>query len=439
MTRPIGYACLLAALMLLDLAQAQDSSVADTAAAAAFQRVSGLPHAVVLRRIPADGEWDLVVALASGQPCEPAPRPCWWNTKDRLGILLQNRNHPDKVQTLAIEPGPNDDCSTRVERFTPRELVLSCVGEKWSSYDNRKFVYDVQSRKLPSRFSYPAFSTARVLQGRGGPQFVMADNHRLLLVEIDPATGEPEVAPMAEAQPILARIPMLESIIGDQTLHVPEPPLDPVAGFGPGGRFHLVANKNKYGSEYPVIVDRQGTGEKVYALAQTDTKTWQKFRPDDTKGYLHPDQAEMNEQIGPHQLEGGRLWFGKSFYNSEGATGVGGFGYFDTATASYHLIAPPEMYAWSVSAILVETDAVWMALFRRGEFGNYPGGLLRWDRKAAHVEHWDMPWIAVSIARVGETTYLGTTDGIAALRGDRITGYFVDRSADGRYLIVERN
>jgi hypothetical protein len=40
---------------------------------------------------------------------------------------------------------------------------------------------------------------------------------------------------------------------------------------------------------------------------------------------------------------------------------------------------------------------------------------------------------------VGETTYLGTTDGIAALRGDRITGYFVDRSADGRYLIVARN
>ncbi|MEI9977013.1 MAG: hypothetical protein WDO73_36160 [Ignavibacteriota bacterium] len=56
--------------------------------------VSGLPHAVVLRRIPAVDRWDLVVALSSAAPCQPAPRPCWWNTGDRLGILLQDRGDP---------------------------------------------------------------------------------------------------------------------------------------------------------------------------------------------------------------------------------------------------------------------------------------------------------------------------------------------------------
>jgi hypothetical protein len=442
MTRPVDCAWVLAGMMLLGLAQAQDESLADRAAVAAFQRVSGLPRAVVMRRIPAEDQWDLVVALASGQLCEPAPHPCSWTTKDRLGVWLQDRDNPGKVQPLAIEPGPNDDCSARIEHITAQELVLSCIGEKWATYDNQNFVYNVRAGKLVSHFSYPPFYAARVLHGRNGPQFVMADNHRLLLVDIDSATGEPRVVPAAEARPVLAQIPMMENTFGDprelQTLHVPAPQPEPVAGFGPGRRFHIARLKNKYGSEYTAVVEGEGATQKVYALAQTDMETWRRARPDDAKTYLHLDLAEMNEEIGPHQLAGGRLWFGKTFYNSEGATGLGGFGYFDTATARYRLIAPPEIYAWSVSAILVEPDSVWLALYRRGEYGNYPGGLLRWDRQAARVQHWDMPSVAVNIARAGETIWLGTVDGMVALRGDRVASYFVDRSPAGRYQMVLR-
>jgi hypothetical protein len=425
-------------LILLGLAQGQDESAADRAAAAAFQRVSGMPHAVAMRRIRAEDEWDLVVALASGYPCEPAPHPCPWTTKDRLGVLLQDRNHPDNVQTLAVEPGPHDDCSARIEHVTAEELVLSCTAEKGGNYDNQNFVYDIRARKLVSHFSYPPFFAARVVHGRNGPQFAMADNQRLLLVDIDAATGEPRVVPEAEARPVLAQIPMMENSFGDprepQVLHVPAPEPEPDAGFGPGGRFQLAKVKNKYGSEYPVVRE----GQKVYALPQTDLETWRRARPDDAKTPLQLDPAEMNEQIGPHQLEDGRLWFGKTFYNSEGLTGVGGFGYFDTATAQYRLIAPPEMYAWSVSAILVEPESVWLALTRRGEYGNYPGGLLRWDRKAARAQHWDVASVAVNIVRAGEAIWLGTADGIVALRGDEVTSYFVDRAASGGYRIVRR-
>jgi hypothetical protein len=337
-----------------------------------------------------------------------------------------------------VEPGPNDDCSARIERLTAQELVLSCIGEKWATYDNQNFVYDLHAGKLVSHFSYPPFFASRVLHGRNGPRFVMADNQRLLLVDIDAFTGEPHVVPAAEARPVLAQIHLMENTFGDpqhlQTLHVPEPQPDPVAGFGPGGRFHLAKRKNKYGSEYTVVVE----GQKVYPLPQTDLETWRLARPDDAKTPIQPDPAEMNEEIGPHQLEGARLWFGRTFYNSEGLTGVGGFGYFDTATAQYHLIAPPEIYAWSVSAILVEPESVWLALFRRGEYGNYPGGLLRWDRKAARVQHWDVASVVVNIARGGDAIWLGTVDGIVALRGDRVDSYFVDRSAAGRYLIVRQ-
>jgi hypothetical protein len=175
-------------LLLMTLAGAQE-----------LPPVSELPHAVVLRRIPAEGSWDLVVALSSAQPCEQAPRPCWWNTKDRLGILLEDRRDPNQFLPLAIEPGPNDDCSTRVERFTVQELVLSCTGEKSATYDNQKFVYDVPARKLVGHFSYPPFAAESVL---AGPEFVMKAGERRLAVEIDSDTGEPRVT--ASAAPGLA-------------------------------------------------------------------------------------------------------------------------------------------------------------------------------------------------------------------------------------------
>jgi hypothetical protein len=394
---------LLAGLMLLGIAHAQDSLPA-------FQRVSGLPHAVVLRRIPVDGQWDLAIAVASSTTCDPAPRPCWWSTKDRLGVLLVDRDDPTKLQPLAIEPGPNDDCATRVERFTLQELVLSCIGEKWATYDNQKFVYDIASRKLVSHVSYAPFLSKGVLHGRNGPQFVMTDSHQRLLVTIDPASGEPRVIPTAE---------------------VPEPADDREVQFG---RFRLSRLRDKYQSESIAVTE----GATVYPLPQTDPREWQRARPEEGKNYSHLDLAEIREEIGPHQVENGRLWFGKSFYNSEGGTGVGGFGYFDPATASYHLIAIPEIYAWSVSAILVEQDAIWLALFRRGEYGNDPGGLLRWDRNTQQVRRWDMPSIATSLARNGDGIYMGTVDGIAALRAERVVSYFVDRSAEGQYRMVER-
>ena len=153
---------------------------------------------------------------------------------------------------------------------------------------------------------------------------------------------------------------------------------------------------------------------------------------------IPPDQADINEEIGPHQLEGGRLWFGKTFYNGEGSTGVGGFGYFDAATRSYRLYSPPEIHRWSVSSILVEPDFIWLALYHRGEYGNNSGGLLRWDRKTEQVRLFSVNTVINKIVRHDNALYMGAADGIVVLRDDQIQSYFVDLDTDGRYQIVAR-
>lgn len=375
---------LVGALLLAHVAHAQDSLPA-------FQPVSGLTHNVVLSRLPLDARWDLLAALASTGTCEPAPRNCWWNTKDWLGILLADRATSELIP-ITIEPGPNDDCSVRIERFTAEELVLSCRGEKWSTYDNQKFVYDARSRRLLSHSSYPPFSADQILPG---PQLRMIDRSGKSVCVALPGP-EPKLAPcVAPAQKT------------DERFHV-----------------------DKSG----IAVD----GGPLVPLPQTDIQTWKRARPDDAKSYNNPEQAQIHEEIGPYQVDGGLLWFAKTFYNGEGDTGLGGFGYFDPAVLSYRLISPPDIADWSVTSMLVEPDAVWLALSHRGEYGDTPGGLLRWDRTSTAIRKFDIRALATAMVRAGDSLYLGTTDGVIAIRGDRISSYFVDRGEDGSYLLVPR-
>lgn len=100
--------------------------------------------------------------------------------------------------------------------------------------------------------------------------------------------------------------------------------------FGPSGSFQLVWPEPA--SLFPVIEEQSGNRIRPYPLPR-------------------PPYGE--ERIGPWKLEGDKLWFGKTFYDGEGMTGIGGFGYFEAADRKYHLFAPPEIARWSVSAIEV--------------------------------------------------------------------------------------
>jgi len=91
--------------------------------------------------------------------------------------------------------------------------VLSGTGEKWSTYDNQKFVFDVRAKTLVAQVSYPPFLVSQLLHDPKGPQFVMADTQQLLLVEIGADNQGLRVVPKEQARLRLSRIPMEESSV----------------------------------------------------------------------------------------------------------------------------------------------------------------------------------------------------------------------------------
>jgi hypothetical protein len=152
-------------------------------------------------------------------------------------------------------------------------------------------------------------------------------------------------------------------------------------------------------------------------------------------GYVR-EAVTIEEKIGPTKLEDDKLWFGKTFYDGEGVTGIGGFGYFSTKDEKYHLFAPPELADWSVSAIDVEPDRIWMALVDNGEWGGSSGGLLRYDRQSGAVRRFECPDIGFELVRAGGTLLEAADYAVAVLEDDRVKRYFIDHTSDGKLRVA---
>ncbi len=364
-----------------------------------------LTQTSILRRTQVAANLDLVVAIASPQPL--SSRITWWGEKDRLGLFLQEQSTPANVYALALTPG-FADCSARILRVTATDTVIQCTGEKSAPGPNQKFVYDIRAKSLVSHFSYPPFSMCRIVGTPGDGALIIGTD------------GTRQVAVSFPDFRLLKHAEALNSLREFKTINF-------------GGGFRLVQESRNSLGPQPIIVQTNG---KTYPLPQpTYAEFARSRRLRVADGYKA--SVEFDDHIGPHALEGNNLWFGKSFYDGEGTTGIGGFGYFDTTEKQYHLYAPPEIADYSVSAIHVEADAVWMALIHNGEYGGSGGGLLRFDRNSNAIRKFELPGIGLQFLRAGDKLLLATDSGFAVIVKDQITRYFVDKTTDGRLSLAE--
>ena len=157
------------------------------------------------------------------------------------------------------------------------------------------------------------------------------------------------------------------------------------------------------------MVETLGSGRtKFYPLPQSTAADYKRLRSEDLR--INPLPTNLNEQhevIGPHQIEGEKLWFGNAYYDGEGDGGIGEFGYFDTASRKYTLFSPPEVARCEIGAILVESDTVWLALNRFGEdISKSPCGLVRWNRETHQIEEFRVEFLIDSIRRPGDSLRL---------------------------------
>jgi hypothetical protein len=398
----------------------------------------------VLHRAGVSAGLDLVV-VAAGAYLGPG-EAVYWSAETSLGLFLQQRDNAGRIYRIAAESGPaGGGYEIRMERATPTEVVFSLTPEKGRRVPNLKFIYDPRAKALVKRLETCAFSMYRVFPAGQRAVLAGADSSRLIAVEFDPSLDPPfRVLAGAAAAAFTKRLKTSEHIteLGTaqrrEILILPHDP--PSLRFGPENRFTLALRETQGAvPEGPalLIAEKAGAADRRFPLPQSTYDEFAAQRPARVKDGYRREHTRIAESIGPVQLAEGALWIAKSFYDSEGTTGVGGFGYFDTEARRYVLFSPPAVRAWSASSMLVEQEAAWLGLVNHSEWRGFPGGLLRFDRASRTATVLPLPDVIGDIARVGDRLILATEFGIALYDGSTIRRYFIDETTAGRLRVVE--
>jgi hypothetical protein len=357
----------------------------------------------------------------------------WWGPKSKLGLFLQRRTDAGLLYKIVVDNG-QDDCYARVERATATDVVLSCTPEKGGPGLNRKFVYDIRAKALVKRVEYDPFAMRRIFVSAEKAVLVGADHRRLIVVEYDPGR-EPSFRLLAgaEAEPWMRRAPFTTGTVGAgaeqrSEIYVQPREFKPVH-FGPEGRFTFPDSKQAL-----LVVDRNG---EEFQLPQSTYGEFRVARPERVKDGYSREATAIEEIIGPWQIADGTLWFAKTFYDGEGTSGVGGFGFFDSQARKYRVYSPAEVRNWSATAMLVESDSVWLALAINGEGWVNAGGVVRFNRATQKVDRFGLREIVWEIARVSDRLVMATQFGAAVFDGEKLRRFFIDETTDGRLRVAE--
>ena len=402
---------------------------ADAPVLAALQEIMpALRYANVIERMPGENEPDLLLVLAGPRPLHLyVTGKISWTARSVFALVLEKRDREPDLQPeiLAVLDNRSDDscCATRVLKSTRTEIVLSREGEKSRRWSHLKAFVDIASRSVEV-VEYRPFAILETRDDDGLPLFIAGDRTAFRVLRARPGPPYLELLNEEDAAPIVSTLDIEVGSIGWETVRTLRRQSE-VVRFGADGRFRFdPATPDR-------ITETTGSGLRDHHLPQSTLEEVARLRSSEQ------DRLEIEETIGPHRLVGSRLWFGKTFYNSEGFTGVGGLGFFDTAGGAFETLSPQEIRDWSVSAMAIDRSVAWAALAQRGEWGNSAGGLLRIDTGTGQVDTYPVPFEVSEVEVFSDRLYLASRDGITILFPDaHIEHYFVDLSADGSYQLT---
>ena len=345
-----------------------------------FQQVDpAIAHFRTFLRRDLDGAHSLVVVHGSRRPQRSTKR-MWLDRGDAVGVFVGSHAETEALWKVALVVGDGDN-SLDIECVDRDSITFSRTDSDYGFVaDWIKIYFDVKQRRVLREFEIRPLGVGRIAPA----------GHVLF------ASVASQVYPREQvlAAVLTPENPLLPEVITKEDL--PAAFAEPLADDLEDYPFDLEPLPQ---SSLNDLADARFGGRSV--------------------------KLEIQEDMGPTQIAGNRLWFGKTFYDGEGITGVGGFGYFDPVYRKYVLFSPPEIRDWSVSALLVEDDVVWLGRYRRPEGAEKSGGLLRYEIESGSVRVLDVGEVIRQIEPWGGRIYLAPAGGLSVVDTDEEVVRFV--------------
>jgi hypothetical protein len=384
--------------------------------------------------------YDLVLVCATEYPPNRSrPDRLFLRPTDLFGVYLRQLDGIPQMHSLTVEKAGGDGAELQVVRWSSTELLIRRFDPLGRSLTSLELFFDSAVPRILTRVEYEPFRVTRIIDQGGLPHFIAGDmKQTLVLRPSDDAAGF-AIETAEEAKSLLASLDFSEWTTPGESFRFVMPVRHPTRRFGPGGSFLLKEEDLKADSrQYDHITETTAEGVRSFVLPQSTWDEFEKLRPQRGRDGYRRNDSRIKEEIGPNQVVGNRLWFGKGFYDAEGITGIGGFGYFDCEARRFVIYSPPEILNWSVTSILVAGNNVWMAASAAGEYAFLPHGLLQWEIAEQRVHSYGFEEVVHAMTQYRNDLYLATDEGIAILTKQGFRRYLIAMTRDGRHRIILR-
>ena len=338
--------------------------------------------------------------------------------KSRIGVFVVSGTANRVQLVLDVFPEIETEGFPSLDQTGANSVDLHFHSDYGIYQGSIKYIYDLSGRKprVKIRYGMLALTSSRIQSGRllyAASSSGWSERH--VTVAIQPRDGN--------ALPVY------------KITDAPAPPdalPEPVKLLLPDGRTVLVSNTPP-GQAHQLagmaIINKSATREFYPAPVPTMALD-RKLRPNEQA------PAEIENNIGPVEVNGSTLWFANSFYDGEGTSGVGAIGAFDLRTHKFEMRYLPEIAPWSGSAIRLDGDHLWIGLMRQPEGAAYSGGLLRYNPRTGSVKTYGIPDYIYTIDRFGDGVYCGTSNGLYLVRGEEVVHMSFEPDASGELVAV---
>jgi hypothetical protein len=387
-----------------------------------------LEYFQALDKRPIDSVYSVLLVRAA--PLErntQRPRPTPDFKRGETGVFIvvgrQNRIYMviDRYPASIGQPYP------RMEPPTANVAYLHTHDDYGYYSGSRKYLYDLYTRRKSTRIDYKQLSLKA--SAWGGKRLYYA-----AATEVYPRAFQAivTVAPRGQGSPDF-QVRLLKG--EEPQALVPGLARKPAKEFDLGGGGSLALIQRQFGPELDgVAIKFPHRNTESFAVPIVDIDFCMKVRlpVDPLLRRTGQRPNEIENRIGPVDMDGKTLWFASTFNDGEGWSGLGAIGTFDAAARKYEMRYLPEIARWSGSALRLDGDDVWVGLSCQPEGAVFGGGLLRYNCKTRAVRTYPVKDVIYTIDRAGDALFLGTSHGLYMLRGEALTQYRFEPDEHGR-------
>ncbi len=370
------------------------------------------------------------------------------------------------VDLVVEEPGQSGQSATRIYRVeqpasshsglfedvhavktSAEGVLLISYPENWSGPNYWWLAWPSEDQTNVALRRWASYRMDRVVPHLQRTYYAGINGRRRVVLALK-AAGEPEIVTGPIREAVLEQTPIERETYGAASGSPTPPPeirhtrederrLSVTATGGASCSVH--SNYSAlFGTEPATLTRTMDRKIESFGLRRFSSEEYRRLRREAGDPWLRTDSDyQLVTAIGPVQAEGNRIWFGRAFYDAEGLSGIGGFGYLDCEAGEFREFFPVQGVRYMAQSMLVEPEAVWLSMTSFGEYGNASAGLLRWDRRKGWATlRTDMP-LAAHVLREGPHLVLLHSGGVSVLTGEHIRHFAVAENPDDSLVVVE--